>query len=80
MKKTNFFVVGDKVEYSKNFLRSISWFTNVPKRGTVVEAETPAYGCQIVSVKFDIDYDTPDSRRINSFNLIKASDASKEPR
>lgn len=37
------FRVGDKVKYKGNFLRSIGWYTDVPKDGIVVDAKPGNY-------------------------------------
>lgn len=45
---------GDLVKHRASFLRSISWFTNVPKNGKVLKAEDqdPRYGPPVIEVEW----------------------------
>lgn len=65
MKKREF-KVGDTVRYRKQFLRSTSWYTNVPRNGTVTSLRSlPGIG-QLCEVDW-CEYDPPGT--VGSFNL-----------
>lgn len=41
---------GDLVKHRATFLRSVGWFTNVPRNGKVVEVEGPDSAAPVIKV------------------------------
>lgn len=72
------FNVGDIVAHKRDFLKSVGWYTNVPKNGKVTAVQPFGGGTnQLVTVDWcEFTADTPP--RILSANLIHAKDKSKE--
>lgn len=69
---TTTFKLGELVCYRASFLRSISWFTNVPIDGKIVDVSDP----EMPGIHW-CDRDEP--IRVNAKNLILKSELHLEP-
>ena len=75
--RTQQFAVGDIVAHKRDFLKSVGWYTNVPKNGRVIAVEPFSGANQLVTVDWcEFTADTPG--RILSANLLHAKDKSRE--